>query len=518
MSAPTQGSLAIIGAGSAGLITLKTALDQLKGWDIQCFEKGGHIRGAWGHPYPGFISTSTKFTTQFACYPKFSDAVGSEQDFGEFFREREFGDYLETFANEFQLLPHIKLHTEVSHIQKCREGWTLSFAGFPGQTFTHLIICTGLVQRPRQIESELPLFNLKDGFDSVVGQKIVVMGGGESAADIASRLAAPQLNNQVFLSLRSGIRVSPRYHPIRGVPSDFLRNRLMLSIRQDLRNRIGQKFVESRIKFRGAFERLFPGHHSKSDPERAIASRRRQWDLKLTSHAKDKLFNMFHNKSDGFLDAVGEERIRIIGPPVDAQHKRFHSFERDEAFDINPDLLCPMIGYRVGFTDLFAEPVQVTDFYRACLHVQHSNLFLVGFTRPIIGNIPSISEVQARYVIGHISGNVPRPEAIEDVHAADRKRLEAMFPALPTDIIYPVEMFPYCDELARATQTYPTLKKLGLARWLKIQLITASTQHYLNPDFDSARIEAQSIYTPHLLNLLLSLVKVFDLVRPKRSG
>ena len=32
------------------------------------------------------------------------------------------------------------------------------------------------------------------------------------------------------------------------------------------------------------------------------------------------------------------------------------------------------------------------DFFLGCQHVDYSNIFLVGFARPIIGNIPSISE------------------------------------------------------------------------------------------------------------------------------
>ena len=44
-------------------------------------------------------------------------------------------------------------------------------------------------------------------------KSIVVIGGGESAVDYANRLAQPELNNEVYLSLHSGIRVSPRYHP-----------------------------------------------------------------------------------------------------------------------------------------------------------------------------------------------------------------------------------------------------------------------------------------------------------------
>ncbi len=58
--------LAIIGGGSSGLISLKYALDHLPTWEIACFEQSDQYVGCWGRPYPGFVSTSTRYTTQFA--------------------------------------------------------------------------------------------------------------------------------------------------------------------------------------------------------------------------------------------------------------------------------------------------------------------------------------------------------------------------------------------------------------------------------------------------------------------
>ena len=88
--------LAIIGAGSAGLITLHNALRRLPDWEIQAFEKGDNVRGAWGNPYPGFISTSTKYTTQFSAFRKYDCTAG--ENYEDFFRDDEYGNYLDEFA------------------------------------------------------------------------------------------------------------------------------------------------------------------------------------------------------------------------------------------------------------------------------------------------------------------------------------------------------------------------------------------------------------------------------------
>ena len=70
--------LAIIGCGSSGLITLKLAIDSLPDWEIRCFEKSGSIVGCWGKPHPSFVSTSTKFTTQFACHAQHDATVNGD--------------------------------------------------------------------------------------------------------------------------------------------------------------------------------------------------------------------------------------------------------------------------------------------------------------------------------------------------------------------------------------------------------------------------------------------------------
>ena len=114
----------------------------------------------------------------------------------------------------------------------------------------------------------------------ICNETVVVVGGGKSAADVANYLAKPEHNNTVFLSLRSGIRVSPRYHPIRGVPSDFLRNRLLLSFDKGVRNWVGERFVTFRIRFDRLLARWFPHQRASANPDDRAQALRREWDLK----------------------------------------------------------------------------------------------------------------------------------------------------------------------------------------------------------------------------------------------
>ena len=100
--------IAVVGAGCSGLVTLKYLLDSFPATDIVCFEKGHSVRGCWGNQRPDFVSTSTKYTTQFSCFRKWTSEVTPEKNYEEFYRGSEFGDYLEAFAAHFHLKVQIR--------------------------------------------------------------------------------------------------------------------------------------------------------------------------------------------------------------------------------------------------------------------------------------------------------------------------------------------------------------------------------------------------------------------------
>jgi len=251
--------IAVIGAGSSGLVTLKYLLDVFPVDDVFCFEKSYSVRGCWGNQRPDFVSTSTKYTTQFSCFRKWEPVVTPQQNYEEFYRGSEFGDYLEGFATHFNLRERIHFGVELRHLEQVEGHWSLCLAENgheENQTFDAVFICTGLAnQKSPLISQSIPVTESPDG---ICNATVVVVGGGESASDMANYLAQPEHHNQVYLSLRSGIRVSPRYHPIRGVPSDFLRNRLLMSFGKRLRNWAGEGFVTFRIRFNSLLARWFP--------------------------------------------------------------------------------------------------------------------------------------------------------------------------------------------------------------------------------------------------------------------
>lgn len=258
---------------------------------------------------------------------------------------------------------------------------------------------------------------------------------------------------------------------------------------------------------------LFP---SKTQPTTSrdpkAAEKRRSRDLKLTRTAKDRLFNMYHNKSDDFLDSVAEGRINIVGANIDQGYREYFQFDSRDTLSADPDLIVPAIGYRSTLAEISDGKIDLGDFFLGCVHVQFDDLYLVGFTRPIIGNIPSISEMQARYVCGLISGRFDRPVAIVEQHAINRKGLQQRYPRLDTVNVYPVEMFPYCDQLARLMDCYPTLKRVGSpVRWWRMMVSPATTMHYFDDQLARTTASQTPVHSPAAISLLLLLIKPFDL-------
>lgn len=481
------------------------------------------MRGVWGDQRPDFVSTSTKYTTQFSCFRKWSADVSHEKNYAEFYRGSEFGEYLESFAAHFHLKERIRFGVELRHLAWKDDCWHLLLTengNEEHQTFDAVFLCTGLAnQKAPMISPTIPVTDRPEG---ICNETVVVVGGGESAVDVANYLAKPEYNNRVYLALRSGIRVSPRYHPIRGVPSDFLRNRLLLSFDKHIRNWVGERFVTFRIRFDRLLARWFPHQIAGPNGDDSTQAVRREWDLKLKARAKGELFNVFHNKSDDFLDAVAEKRLQIIGPAVDEQWTDYFDFDQKETLHLSPDRLVFSTGYRSRLPELSNGTIHLKDFYRGCMYMEHPNLFLIGFARPIIGNIPSTSEMQARYTVGLLSGKYTLPHAWKEEHSKDWNSLRAEYRTINTENVYPVEHFTYCDMLARDMGIMPTLTNVRSLRvWLKIMLTPISTLHYLDEYFDSEAIDRQRVYTPLILIAFLTLMRVpgfpFRLMRNVRK-
>ncbi|MGB3894422.1 MAG: NAD(P)-binding domain-containing protein [Mycolicibacter sinensis] len=224
MSAPRT---AIIGAGISGLTAGKMLADYAI--DYTCFESSDRIGGNWafGNPnghssaYRSLHIDTSKHQLSFRDFPM-------PADYPDFLHHTLVKEYLESYAAAFDLKDNIEFETGVTHARRLPDGgWELELAGGGRQRFDLLVVANGHHWDPRlpdfpgeftgetlhahhYIDPKTPL--------QFSGKRILVVGLGNSAADIAVELSSRTLENELTLSTRSGAWIVPKY--VAGKPAD----------------------------------------------------------------------------------------------------------------------------------------------------------------------------------------------------------------------------------------------------------------------------------------------------------
>ncbi|MFD4570969.1 flavin-containing monooxygenase [Streptomyces sp. NPDC058417] len=219
----------LIGAGLSGLATaraLKTA-----GVDFVCLERTRGVGGIWrrpgaGEPGPGYLSlhlNTTRGLTGYADFPM-------PDSYPVYPSHRQMATYLAEFAEWADLLEHIELGTTVeSVVQEADGSWTVDSVDARGtrssRAFSHVVVASGHNTVPSMPEPPpgaetftgtiLHAQDYRDGSD-FAGRRVVVVGLGASAVDIASDLS--RYAERTVLSVRRGLHILPKQ--LFGVPLD----------------------------------------------------------------------------------------------------------------------------------------------------------------------------------------------------------------------------------------------------------------------------------------------------------
>lgn len=233
-STPT---VAVIGAGISGLTTLKMLEDY--GIEAVCFEASDRIGGNWAFDNPNGSSSAyrslhidtSKHQLSFRDFPM-------PEEFPDFPHHSQIKQYLDSYAEAFDLLRSIEFETRVAHARRLPEGgWELTTertgtaageaSGPETRRFDLLVVGNGHHWDPRfadfsgeftgeMIHSHAYI----DPWDPLhlMDKRILVVGIGNSAADIAVELSSKVMRNEVVLSTRSSAWIVPKY--IAGKPAD----------------------------------------------------------------------------------------------------------------------------------------------------------------------------------------------------------------------------------------------------------------------------------------------------------
>ncbi|HEX6683687.1 MAG TPA: NAD(P)-binding domain-containing protein [Candidatus Limnocylindrales bacterium] len=227
----------VIGAGPCGLAALKNLL-QAGLRDVVCFEESDGIGGNWAFTDdPGRAGVpdcthiiSSKRLSSFDDFPM-------PPHYPDFPSHRQMLAYFTGYATQFRLLPHIRLGHRVERCELGDDGrWTVRVSTTDGTTvverFDHLLICSGhhrqafIPDFPGTFSGALLHSSAYKRAEEFRGKRVLIVGAGNSAADIAVDLARQA--SYTAISMRAGAYFIPKL--MFGKPTDaayaFWRNKL----------------------------------------------------------------------------------------------------------------------------------------------------------------------------------------------------------------------------------------------------------------------------------------------------
>jgi len=220
----------VVGAGPSGLTALKHLL--AAGIPAECLEREDDVGGNWYFDSAAssvFESTRLISSKRLTAYPDFP----MPRSWPAYPDHRQCLAYLRSYARHFRLPPHIHTQTSVEQIEPAGAGgWLVRAAGREPRTYAGVVIATGHNRVPRfpDIPGRFAGTLLHAGdYKSptrpvpLAGRRVLVIGGGNSACDIAVESATHAATT--VLSRRRSYFVVPRFIGRR--PADLRGERLL---------------------------------------------------------------------------------------------------------------------------------------------------------------------------------------------------------------------------------------------------------------------------------------------------
>lgn len=222
--------VAVIGAGISGLTTSKMLDDYGLEWTT--FESSDRLGGNWafGNPnghssaYRSLHIDTSKHQLSFKDFPM-------PEDYPDFPHHTQIKAYLDSYADAFDLRRNIELENGVVHAERLPAseggGWRLETQRTGTRHADLLVVANGHHWDPRFADKPGEFTGVTMHSHAYIdprtpydlsGKRILIIGIGNSAADIAVELSSKALQNEVVLSTRSGAWIVPKYFA--GKPAD----------------------------------------------------------------------------------------------------------------------------------------------------------------------------------------------------------------------------------------------------------------------------------------------------------
>ena len=517
MSSKLQHDVTVIGAGWSGLLACKHMLEE--GLTVTVLERRATIGGVWQYsddPSETSVMRSTQCTSSITV-TEMSD-FPMPDEFNTFPTHSQIVTYLESYADHFKLRPHIRLNVKVDRVEKEDNCWNIHTTSSTSEVYRskYLVICTGIYEKTND-ELQHTLFKdytgalyhskeIKFPLEKHKGHKILIVGGGETASDIVSEWY--DLAHCIYWSIPRGQHFFRKYAKIlpwgRPQPLDKASSRALTTIAPYHKSKPGLSWI---CKWTSNGSLLaYQGH---GIPE---------WKN------DSPFFRFTINKNGKVLDLVDYKKVIPKGA-IERCEDTLVQFADGTNDHFDAIIMCT--GYNLHYFPFLPEKYKNKTFrdrYKFVFDVEDPSIAFIGYVRPVVGAIPSITEVQSRWVAKVFARSVPlKPLELqqadvitdsaywEDYFKNSSQRLEAL-----------VEGFIYIDDIARLAGIFPDYKALLLRNpkgWFTAVFAPYSGATYrLNePAYEEQALKTMAKHRKHTTNpihlLLIAFMRVSGIDR-----
>jgi len=349
--------MALIGAGPVGLGMAKALLEHKIAYEE--LEADDDLGGNWKHGvYETVHIISSRKTTEYADYPM-------PESYPDFPSRQQMLDYLCDYAEKFGLRENIQFNTKVVMALPLADGrWELELATGEKRIYKGLIACNGhhwhrrVPNYPGNFGGEF--IHSKDyrAPEQLAGKRVLVIGGGNSACDIASEAA--RVGKSAGLSIRRGYWFLPK--TFFGIPSAELMQPWFPVWAQRF-------FLKTLMRISvGKFS-----HYGLPEPDHRIFEAHPTINSELLYYVKQGLIQpwpdiqRFEGKTVHFVDGRAEEFDTVVCATG------YHV-----SFPFLPPGLVPVKG-------------SVAQLYGGCVLAEYKNLYVIGTSQLRYGFGPLVT-------------------------------------------------------------------------------------------------------------------------------
>jgi hypothetical protein len=388
--------IAVIGAGPSGIAAAKALVDEGL-TDLVVFDRGQEVGGNWVFTETSGHSSvfETTHIISSKAYSEYDD-FPMPADYPDYPSHRQLAAYFQAYARHFGLYRFIRFSTlVVSCTRESSGGWTIvseTNGARRTEHFDQLVVANGHHWQPRMPTYEgtftgtsLHSHDYKRAAP-FAGQRVLVIGGGNSACDVA--VETSRVSARTDISWRRGYWIVPKF--VFGVPGDHIHNVLVNGapwVPRALRMWVNEQMLKL---INGSNDRygLPPPDHAFGETHPTINS--------------ELLYFLRHGRIGARPDIA-----RVDGQTVhftDGQHATYDAIIACTGYVIAHPF------FEKSFLDYSEGPVPL---YLKMIHPQYADLHFIGLFQPL-GCIWPAAALQAKLMARRLVGRWQPPKDLED--------------------------------------------------------------------------------------------------------